>query len=360
MSQSASILIVDDEPSCFTVVKSLLTPQGYHLSYVESGQAALTQLETHLPDVILLDVMMPGIDGIETCQRLKRHSVWQHIPVIMVTALTAKTDLARCIESGADDFITKPINGTELRARVRSMLRIKHQYDALQATLALREDLSQMIVHDLRNPLASILLSTEMLQQLDYSSALQQRKVEQIALAGQQMQSLIDSLLLLAKLESGKMILQREDADLSTLCSSAVALIKPLAAQKKLELIEDLVEPGNRVHVDVNVFRRVLDNLLSNSIKFAPPGSQIILKTLLPAPAQVQIQVADFGPGIAAELRTQVFEKFEIGAFTKEAAQIGLGLAFCKLAVEAHNGRIAIAENHPRGSIFTISLEQQN
>jgi len=356
MTQAPRILVVDDEPSCFVVIQNLLIPQGYELFYVPSGQEALAQLEMSLPDVILLDVMMPGINGIEICHRLKSHPRWQHVPIIMVTALSSKSDLARCIEAGADDFIAKPINALELRSRVRSMLRIKHQYDALQATLTLREDLSHMIVHDLRNPLASILLSTEMLKRIHYSPEQQQEKFENIAIAGQQMQSLIDSLLLMAKLDSGKMILQREDVDLYALCSSTISLIEPLAAQKKLELIEDLPEPGGSVRLDINIFRRILDNLLSNSIKFAPSGSSIILKASYPTSAKAQIQVADFGPGIPEELRHRIFEKYEIGTLMKEVNQIGLGLAFCKMGVEAHGGQITVADNHPKGTIFTISL----
>ncbi len=356
MTQAPRILVVDDEPSCFVVIQNLLIPQGYELFYVSSGQEALAQLEMSLPDVILLDVMMPGIDGIEVCHRLKAHPRWQHVPIIMVTALSSKSDLARCIEAGADDFIAKPINALELRSRVRSMLRIKHQYDALQATLTLREDLSHMIVHDLRNPLASILLSTEMLKRINYSPEQQQEKFENIVIAGQQMESLIDSLLLMAKLDSGKMILQREDIDLYALCSSTISLIEPLAAQKELELIEDLPEPGRSVRLDINVFRRILDNLLSNSIKFAPSGSSIILKASYPTSTKAQIQVADFGPGIPEELRHRIFEKYEIGTLMKEVNQIGLGLAFCKMGVEAHGGQITVADNHPKGTIFTISL----
>jgi len=356
MMQNTNILVVDDERSSFTVIQNLLSPQGYSLFYVASGEDAFTYLGSRLPDVILLDVMMPNLDGLETCRRIKANSFWQHIPVIMVTALNSKRDLALCIEAGADDFITKPVNGLELRARVRSMLRIKNQYDALQTTLSLREDLTQMIVHDLRNPLASILLATELLKQVDIPPERQQQKIGQIAIAGQQMQSLIDSLLLLAKLESGTMILRREDIDPNILCTTAVSLIEPLATQKKLKLVKELPEHGGSVSVDVNILRRVLDNLLSNSVKFAPSGSQILLRASYPTYAQAQIQVSDFGPGVPKAVRDIIFEKYEIGTLIQDTSQIGLGLAFCKLAVEAHGGHITVEDNHPQGSVFTISL----
>lgn len=124
---SASVLVVDDEPDNYDVIETLLSNQNYQLSYASSGFKVFTQLEVVQPDVILMDVMMPDIDGIEVCQRIKAQPRWQHIPIIMVTALTAKEALVKCLEAGADDFISKPVNGMELRARVRSMLRLSKQ-----------------------------------------------------------------------------------------------------------------------------------------------------------------------------------------------------------------------------------------
>jgi two-component system sensor histidine kinase/response regulator len=126
-----TILVIDDEESIFEVIEGLLYREGYNLIYIESGQKALTCIDEVQPDVILLDLMMPELDGIETCQRFKSNERWSHIPIIMVTALSSKEDLARSLDAGADDFLSKPINSLELRARVRSMLRIKLQYDTL-------------------------------------------------------------------------------------------------------------------------------------------------------------------------------------------------------------------------------------
>jgi two-component system sensor histidine kinase/response regulator len=140
-------------------VETLLDGENYQLYYAPSGKGALDRLDSFQPDVILLDVMMPDLDGMEVCRRIKADPQWQAVPIIMVTALNATEDLARCLATGADDFISKPVNGVELRARINSMLRIKQQYDNVRALLKLREDVVNMIVHDLRNPLASIVLS---------------------------------------------------------------------------------------------------------------------------------------------------------------------------------------------------------
>ena len=133
-----SILSIDDEESIFDVIEGLLYREGYNVSYVSSGKEAIERLDEIQPDVILLDLMMPEMDGIETCQKIKSNERWCHIPIIMVTALSSKQDLARCLNAGADDFLSKPVNSIELRARVRSMLRIKLQYDALVASQRLR------------------------------------------------------------------------------------------------------------------------------------------------------------------------------------------------------------------------------
>ena len=356
MKTQATVLVIDDEPDNFDVIETLLHDEGYQLNYAPSGQRAIDRLDSFQPDVILLDVMMPDLDGMEVCRRIKANPKWQAVPIIMVTALTAKKDLARCLAAGADDFISKPVNSIELRARLHSMLRIKQQYDNVQAMLRLREDMVNTIVHDLRNPLTSILLSTDILQSTRLSPEKQQKKVNQIANAGQKLQSLIDSLLIMAKLESGKMVLNYTEVDLCVLCMSAVGDFEAIAAQKNLTLMSDLPQPGGIVKVDAAIFRRVLDNLLSNAIKFSPSNSQVSLRAEYLEVGSARVQVADSGPGVPEDLRQSIFEKYEIGTVMPEVSQIGLGLAFCKMAIEAHQGSITVEDNHPQGAIFTIFL----
>jgi two-component system, sensor histidine kinase and response regulator len=151
---SYSILIVDDEPDNFDVIEALLPSESYKLHYASCGEDAITSLEKFDPDVILLDVMMPGLNGVEVCRRIKLMSEWQAVPIIMVTALSSKEDLARCLAAGADDFVNKPVNGLELRARVNSMLRIKKQHDRIQSFSKLQRN----NIHSLANNLNEIRL----------------------------------------------------------------------------------------------------------------------------------------------------------------------------------------------------------
>jgi two-component system, sensor histidine kinase and response regulator len=149
-----SILIVDDEPDNFDVIEALLPSESYKLHYANCGEDAISYLDKFNPDVILLDVMMPGINGFEVCRRIKLMSQWQAVPIIMVTALSGKEDLARCLAAGADDFVNKPVNGLELRARVNSMLRIKKQHDRIQSFSKLQRN----NIHSLANNLNEIRL----------------------------------------------------------------------------------------------------------------------------------------------------------------------------------------------------------
>ena len=352
-----SILVVDDDPNNFDVIETFLSERDYQLHYASSGQEAIATLDTFNPDLILLDVMMPGTDGIEVCRQIKAMSKWQAVPIVMVTALNSKSDLANCLNTGADDFISKPVNATELRARVHSMLRIKHQYDDLQTLLKLREDMVKMVIHDLRNPLAGVLFGLEILRSVDYPREKQKNKLAQVYSSAQQLQVLIDDLLQIALLESGKIRLNCTEVDLGELIQSAISNFEVIADQNNLSLVSQLPEaPCRKVFVDATMIHRTLDNLLSNAIKFSPPNSQIIVNLGFLTSGDAKIQVIDSGKGVPDTLQQKIFEKYEIGTLMPDISQIGLGLAFCKMIVEAHGGQICVRNNQPKGAIFEIIL----
>jgi signal transduction histidine kinase len=363
LNQNTSILIVDDDPNAFDVIEAHLYREGYDLFYAASGEEALNLLDSIEPDVILLDVMMPKLNGIEVCRTIKSDSHWKHVPVIIVTALNSKEDLARSLNAGADDFITKPVSGIELRARVRSMLRIKQQYDALEATLRMREDLSNMIVHDLRNPLTNILLCSDLLLQSTGNDKDLQR-LQIISDSSRELNSMIDNLLMLAKMESGKMVLNQTDVDLNQLVADVIFQFQAIAEHKKIRLIGKLDKNPASLCLDINLFHRVLENLISNAIKFSPPENLVIVAVNSPNEsvssnfpnAQAKLQIIDSGPGVSEERKHHIFDKYEVGDLMNGVSQIGLGLTFCKMVIEAHHGRIFVTDNQPQGSIFTVVL----
>jgi two-component system, sensor histidine kinase and response regulator len=355
MLDAATILIVDDQPDNFDVIETLLFRENYQLHYASSGIKALERIDTIQPDVILLDVMMPDLDGVTVCRRIKEQAKWQHIPIIIVTALDSKEDLALCLKAGADDFISKPVNGLELRARVRSMLRIKKQYDALKESLKMRQSMSEMVVHDLRSPLTLIMGAASMLKKIDNQEKKKQ-KVEQILNGSKRLMSLIDSLLLMAKIEAGKMILHPENIDFTAVVNQAINDFQPIAEDEGIELLSKLVPAPHLLLLDATLCRRVLDNLISNAIKFAPENTQVIVELEYPENMKARVKVIDEGVGVNKNLQKTIFEKYEIGNLFPYVQQTGLGLAFCKMAVEAHEGRILIENNYPKGSIFVVEL----
>ena len=352
-----SLLIIDDEPDNFDVIETLLNDQDYELHYAASGQDALTSLDTFDPDLILLDVMMPGIDGIEVCRQIKGTLKWQAVPIVMVTALNSKSDLADCLNAGADDFISKPVSAIELRARVHSMLRIKHHYDDLQTLLKLREDMVNMIVHDLRNPLAGVLLSLDLLINVDYPQEQLKSKLGQTYSSAQSIKLLIDDLLQIALLESGKIRFNYKEIDLHKLIDSAISNFAEIAAKKNQSIVTQFPEKlSGKILIDAKMIHRTLENLLSNAIKFSPPNSQIIINVESMKSGEIKIQVIDSGPGVSETLQQKIFEKYEVGTLMPDISQVGLGLAFCKMVIEAHQGKISVSKNEPQGAIFEIIL----
>lgn len=361
-SRLATVLVIDDEPDNFDVVEALLYEENYDLHYASSGENIFARLARVDPDVLLLDVMMPDVDGLALCHQIRSHAQWRNLPIIMVTALTNKEDLAACLEAGADDFISKPVNKTELKARIHSILRIKAQYDNLQALLRLQEDMMHMVVHDLRNPLTVVALAAGMLQLPNLKPEMRQQKVEQITLSVQRLQSLIDSILLMAKLQTGKLTLDYTPIDLQDYCTDTIEEFQTIAQEYsvRLRLVFDEASVPLTLALDKTLFRRILDNLIANALKFSPPNSTVTLRVYGDDQGSTFFAIQDEGPGVDPKLQDQIFERYEIGNAVQNVAQLGLGLAFCKMAIEAHGGNITVANNETQGSTFTVCMPLQS
>jgi two-component system, sensor histidine kinase and response regulator len=366
MKPAAKILVVDDQAIARKSVEALLFNENYQVEFAADGAEGLAKVAELLPDTILLDVMMPGMDGYEVCQRLKSNPLFQAIPVIMLTALHDKQNLVRGLDAGADEFLTKPVGGLELRARVRSMLRLKQQHDRLVDIMRLREDLSHMVAHDMRNPLAAVLGHAQLLLNAPALNARAQEHAGEICKGAFRLKHFIDDYLVQAKMEHDHMVLNRTAVEFDRLVAR-VAENHALTAQSRNTPLTVAIRPGSLppVQADAALCERVLDNLLSNAIKYSPSGHPIAISAEplahngdVAAPgAQIRLRFADQGPGIPSEYRDRIFDKYEIVVMKQaNTAQIGLGLAFCKLVVDAHGGRLYVEPNQPQGSIFTVEL----
>ncbi len=359
---AAKIAIVDDELSMRTYVQIMLEGQGYDLQLLEDGDQLIQQLtQGYLPDLIILDVIMPGLDGFSVCQKIKANPRWQPIPIIMVTVMDAKEAIVKGTEAGADDFLQKPVNKLELKARVRSMLRIKEQYDQLERILRLREELSNMVVHDMSSPITSIQLHAALLEE-QLTDAEQREHLDMIRMASDRLDSFVNDMLMMAKLEESKLHFNRSKVDLCDMARNAEKHFGTIAKSRGIQLQLDLPETPIQLNLDANLFSRVFANLLANALQYSPPDSTVILKLSyvrnpVDSRHHLRLQVMDEGSGIPEADRERIFNKYEVVELKKKGVkQIGLGLTFCKMVVDAHEGRIFVQPNHPQGSIFVVEI----
>lgn len=360
MTLRSKILIVDDELSIRMQLESMLKHEDYDIKLVANGKELLDKIGEIAPDLIILDVMMPEMDGFEVCRRVKSNPQFQHIPIILITSLNGKKVLSEGLDAGADDFLQKPVGEIELRARVRSMLRIKRQYDALEATLKMREELSNMIVHDMSSPITSILLHATLMSEKIHDAELL-RQLELIRMAADRLDSFVNDMLMMAKMEQSKLRLHPSLVDVNQLVLNAEQHFKIIAQSKNIQLKIELPTPPLEMSLDSNLFYRVIANLLANALQYSPPDTTVILRLqkryVIDQKPHLRMLVIDEGPGIPEEYRQRIFEKFEVVDLKRKGiSQIGLGLTFCKMAVDAHGGAIFVQPNRPSGSVFVVEV----
>ena len=277
-TRSSHICIVDDNQMAREVIAEQLSVESYLVTQIPGGLELLEKFDTLKPDVILMDVMMPYMNGYDVCQEIKQDSTRGHIPIILVTALNSREDMLRGLESGADEFLTKPVNGAELRARVRTMLRIKHQYDSLQSVMQLREDLAHMLIHDMRNPLTVATLYNNILLKRDQLTPRDKEYANLVRDSLRNLAGFLDEILTAAKMEEGMLKLTCHLNDISHLITEVTENHREMAQLQGFKLRLDLPDEQRQVPVDATLFKRVLDNLLSNAFKYAPDHSQITLR----------------------------------------------------------------------------------
>lgn len=366
---SGRILVVDDVAANVRLLQGILTIEGFEVDPAMNGEAAL-EFSRNAPDVILLDVMMPDMDGFEVCRRLRMVPATAHTPIVMVTALHETADRVRAIEAGADDFLTKPVDAVEVVARVRSLVQAKRDRDALEQALAdlrraeaMRDSLAQMLVHDLRTPLTSMLAATEMLRTY-YSASLDETQRELVMMCSNgctQMMALVNELLDVAKMESGQLQLMRVPVEIGKAIEESFDQVRAIATSNDVILESDIAPGLAPVEADGALLRRVLVNLLGNALKFSPRYESVRLSARYDGDDALLLGVHDRGPGIPPEYRERIFDKWGQMEVRQEGEKYssGLGLTFCRLAIEAHGGEIWVdsSENEQEtGSVFYIRL----
>jgi two-component system, sensor histidine kinase and response regulator len=364
-TENELILIVDDEPRNLQLLGSFLKQQGYSVAVAQDGQQALDFVQKRLPDIILLDVMMPQMDGFEVCRRLKAIEAHRRIPVLFVTALTDTDNILKGFEVGGVDYINKPIIQSEVLARVRVHLEnqrlVREMADANRDLIELNQLKNRfmgMAAHDLRNPLSGIIGFSELLLAGDFGELSEEQKpiIERLHATGGRMLNLVNDLLDVSVIESGRLTLRIEPHSLRAMIEEQLKLHRLTADKKQIGLVTDY-QTEEVTEFDRERMMQVFDNLLGNAIKFSPAGSRIGIQLAHHAD-RIQFSISDQGPGLNEADQAKLF-----GTFQKLSAQptagekgTGLGLAISQKIVEAHGGTIAVKNRPGGGATFTVDL----
>lgn len=326
---SGTILVVDDELANVQVVGAMLTTFGYDLMVAQDGAQALERVQAKIPDLVLLDIFMPGKSGLEVCRELHAMKEMKGVPIMFLSADDEKSTIVKALETGGVDYITKPFNKAELIARVRSHLELKKTREECQDLLNKAEHFLEIMAHDLRNWVGSSHFSAQLLDEMDDLTDKGRRLSAMIKESTAQALNFIDEYLANARAASSTLELERKVFDLGPLAQSSIAYHQDEAQAKRIGIHFDLPADPLRVKSDRIAVLRIVENLITNAIKFSPHGSNVYLKV---ETSPVSLTVVDEGPGFSAADREQLFEPYtRLSARpTGDEISTGLGLSIIK------------------------------
>lgn len=352
------ILVVDDTQTNREVMARILSRKKYQQKSVASGEEALISVAQRLPDLILLDISMPGMDGFEVCERLKADDRTRNIPVMFISALDETEDKVRAFQVGGVDYITKPFKIEEVLARVDTQITLSMQRKEIIALSELKDQLIRTVSHDLKNPLHVIMGYAALLIDGGYTTSDEDvsSMSKHIYSSAERMYTLITNLLELSHLEDSS-DLQLAPLSLSNLCADMMPEFEMSAQAKHQTLTVEL--PPNEVIINGDSMRlgQVLSNLVSNAIKYTPQNGHVRL-SISQDNQTVKVCVEDNGLGIPKEAIPQLFNKFyRVNTIEHRSVEgTGLGLSIVKAIIEQHHGQIWVESELNKGSKFTISL----
>lgn len=340
------ILAVDDIPDNLFLVQLALEQEGHKVVQVNDGATALAQIEDSPPDLVVLDVMMPGMDGYEVTRHIRNNPNLPYIPILLITA-HEESSLVEGLDVGADEFIRKPVKVDELQARTRSLLRLKKSIDE-------RENFVACLTHDLRTPLVAVDRMLQLIKQGVYGEvpSMMDRAVSSIIGSNKNMLQMLNNLLEVHNYEAGQKNLSFIEFDLLELATEVIQELSPLAEEKQLLLNLECETSKCSIIGDRLELRRVLTNLINNAIKFTDRGHVEV--RLSQNSEWTKIEVEDTGVGIPPEQQKQVFERFRQGKNRRSGH--GLGLHLCRQIIQAHRGKIELQSQVKKRTLFIVSL----
>jgi two-component system sensor histidine kinase/response regulator len=354
------VLLVDDEAVNLDLLEAYLEPLGCEVLRANGGAEARARFDADAPDLVLLDVMMPDVDGFEVLRHVRRAQKGPYVPVVLVTAAPERDLRLRGIELGASEFLEKPIDRAILLARVRTLIQLKEATDALASRnaelVSLREktaELMSFVVHDMKTPMAVIATNVSFAREQSADATVVEA-LEDAEQACKRLGDMVGDLLVIARLESAALPLSVERLDVGRAAEQASRARVRDAQSKSIAVVVDIA-PGVEIDVDASLVQRVLENLFDNALRYTPARGRIAVEARS-SPEHVSIVVSNTGPAIPADERTRLFDKFARAEGRTRAARgnVGLGLYFCKLVALAHGGDIAVESSEAWPTSFVV------
>lgn len=354
------MLVVDDDDDVRKISVARLRAT-YRVAEASTGREAIDEVAKGDIDLLLLDVMMPGMSGIEACRQIKAATAGTFLPVLLLTALDDQANRNEGLQAGADDYVTKPIDHVELKLRVEHLLRlraqeqvIRRQVAELERLAALRDDLTSLVVHDLRNPLVGVNGALELMK-LSPSLTRDDRDMVELAMSSAaRIKDLTEDLLRVRMLEDEGLKPATEPVQLATLAASALSAVTAAAHHAKVKIA--ISGAAREVAVDRKLMLRVLENLLVNAIRHTRESIDVILSE---RPEHVVVDIADRGAGVPDALKPQLFQKYGAVQARAEGGKRsghGIGLYLVDLVTRAHKGSIEVLDREGGGAVFRVVL----
>lgn len=373
-NQKSTILVVDDQSKNISILGKILQEQGYNLAFALSGKEALALVENNTPDLILLDLLMPEMDGLKVCEILKSNPKFKEIPVIFLTASHEEQHLISAFETGAADYVTKPFQKTELLARVKHHLKLKYQTIQLKIretelieALAHEKEISEfknriisVASHEFRSPMTVILGFTQLL--LKHYQVFSQDKIfkylSSIETSAKKITNMIDDLLTLSHIDAGQININPTTINISEFCQKFVSEIKDSIAHDhdvELQILRNFEHLTKTIILDKKLLEYTLYNLISNAVKFSDKNTLISLGISYNNQYLI-FKVSDQGMGVPLEEQKHLFDLFYRASNAKDIQGTGLGLNIIQRYIELQGGKIEVESEENIGTTFTIFL----
>lgn len=348
MEKNSKILIVDDAVDTVELLTKRFRAEGYDTAEAYNGEEALSKVPEYSPDLIVLDVMMPKLDGYEVCKRLKSDDKTKYIPILMLTAKGEVEHKVKGLDIGADDYMAKPFDYKELSARVRSLLSIKetHEKKAAEEKTGALEQMMDQVAHEIRNPLTSIGgFARKVFSKLpegDQNKKYMQMIIDDVAV----LESMIKQLIELKSMS----ISMKEPANINEIIRDSLNVFEQDFINKRINVEIDLTENLPMITVDKKLLKRAFCNMIKNAVEAMEADAKILKMTSRISDGAVELRISDTGKGITKEKIKNIFDPM----VTSKVYGPGLGLTFALKIIQDHNGVISVESEEGKGTTFTI------